>query len=381
MLGGPVEVDEEKREARFNPVLCLGSCTSQPVPFISRLKRPYRPALMHSFDFDYHLPLEAIAQEAIEPRDASRLLVARTLEDRTFADLADLLDPGDLVVVNNTRVRPARIHATKDTGGRVELLLTKRITDTRWEALARPARRIGPGAKLIAGPLTMSVVTKPVRGVVTLDIASEQIVDEVLNELGEVPLPPYFRGTLDDDERYQTMFARIVGSAAAPTAALHFTPAIVDVMEARGIRIADVELEVGLDTFRPMNDGSIGDHRMHRERYSVPVATAEAIARTKERESRVVAIGTTVVRTLETAAGPDGRVQPGSGSTELFITPGYRTKVIDALVTNFHAPRTTLIVMIAALIGPTWSDVYARALESGYRFLSFGDAMYIEVDQ
>jgi S-adenosylmethionine:tRNA ribosyltransferase-isomerase len=336
---------------------------------------------MHSAEFSYDLPPEAIAQEAIEPRDAARLLVARTLEDRSFTDLPDLLDPGDLVVVNNTRVRPARVYATKKTDGRVELLLTKRVTATTWEALVRPARRIRPGSELTVGPLTMVVVTEPDRGVVILEVSPARSVDEVLRELGEVPLPPYFHGTLDDDERYQTIFARAVGSAAAPTAALHFTPRVVGALHARNVGIVDVELEVGLDSFRPMKDGPISDHEMHEERYMVPVATADAIAETKLRESRVVAVGTTVVRTLETAAESDGAVQPGSGSTELFITPGFRTKVVDAVVTNFHAPGTTLIVMIAALIGSTWREVYAHALGSGYRFLSFGDAMFIEVDQ
>ena len=336
---------------------------------------------MHSSDFDYPLPPEAIAQEAIEPRDAARLLVVRTLADRSFSELPGLLNPGDLVVVNNTRVRPARVHARKETGGRVELLLTKQITATTWEALVRPARRIRPGSELTVGPLTLVVVTEPDRGVVTLEVSTEHSVDAVLSELGEVPLPPYFRGTLDDDERYQTMFARAVGSAAAPTAALHFTPRIVEAFHARDVRIADVELEVGLDTFRPMDDGPISDHEMHEERYTVPAATAEAVAETKTRGSRVVAVGTTVVRTLETAAGSDGRVEAGSGSTDLFIAPGFRTQVVDAVVTNFHAPGTTLIVMIAALLGPTWREVYAHALESGYRFLSFGDAMFIEIDQ
>ena len=336
---------------------------------------------MQASDFDYHLPPEAIAQRAIEPRDAARLLVARSMEDRAFSDLPDLLDPGDLVVVNTTRVRPARVYATKATGGRVELLLTKRIADTTWEALVRPARRIRPGTELTVGPLTLVVASDPDRGVVRLAVSGKRAVDEVLREVGEVPLPPYFHGTLEDEERYQTMFARTVGSAAAPTAALHFTPGIVEALHARGVGIADVELEVGLDTFRPMDDGPITDHEMHKERYTVPAATADAIAETKARGSRVAAVGTTVVRTLETAAEPDGRVRSESGSTELFITPGFNTKVVDAMVTNFHAPGTTLIVMIAALIGPTWREVYAHALGSGYRFLSFGDAMFIEVDQ
>jgi S-adenosylmethionine:tRNA ribosyltransferase-isomerase len=334
---------------------------------------------MDASAFDYDLPPGSIAQDAIEPRDAARLLVVDGLVDRSFRDFPALLGAGDLVVVNNTRVRPARVRATKSTGGTVELLLTKRIAASEWEALVRPARRIRPGTEMTAGPLAMTVATEPDRGVVTLTIASPRDVDEVLQDLGEVPLPPYFHGRLDDAERYQTIFAAAVGSAAAPTAALHFTPRIIEGLEARGVRIVDVDLEVGLDTFRPMADGPICDHAMHRERYTVPEDTTDAIAATRDGGGRVVAVGTTVVRTLETAAEMDGTVRAGSGTTDLFISPGYRPRVIDAVLTNFHAPRTTLIVMIAALIGPTWREVYAHALESGYRFLSFGDAMFAEV--
>ncbi|MEA2022894.1 MAG: tRNA preQ1(34) S-adenosylmethionine ribosyltransferase-isomerase QueA [Actinomycetota bacterium] len=331
--------------------------------------------------FDYDLPSSAIAQRAIEPRDAARLLVANSLENRLFTDLPSLLDPGDLVVVNNTRVRPARVHATKETGGAVEVLLTKRIDEIRWEALVRPARRIRPGTTMRADSLHMTVTTEPDRGVVIVEIIPDghDDVDDILPELGEVPLPPYFHGTLDDEERYQTMFARAVGSAAAPTAALHFTPGIVDALQSRGVHIVEVELDVGLDTFRPMANGPVENHPMHRERYSVSSSTVNAIDEAKRNGSRIVAVGTTVVRTLETAADDKGRLASGSGSTDLFIAPGYRTKIVDAVVTNFHAPRTTLIVMIAALIGPRWRDVYAFALDSEYRFLSFGDAMFIEV--
>jgi len=331
--------------------------------------------------FDYELPETSIAQSAIEPRDAAKLLIAATLDDRVFSDLPDVLEAGDLVVVNNTRVRPARLHAVKDTGGHVETLLTKHIGGERWEALVRPARRIRTGTRMVAGPLTMVVKTEPERGVVEISIESEENVDDVLPGVGHVPLPPYFHGSLEDDERYQTMFAREVGSAAAPTAALHFTETVVRHLAERGVDIVQVELEVGLDTFRPMEDGAIEDHRMHRERYNVPGETAQAIDAARDRGSRVVAVGTTVVRTLESAAAGGRRVHPGDGVTELFITPGYRTKVVDAVVTNFHAPKTTLIVMIAAFIGPRWRDVYAHAVESGYRFLSFGDAMFIEVER
>lgn len=335
---------------------------------------------MDSSLFDYDLPARAIAQAAIEPRDAARLLDADTLEDRTFLDLPGLLDPGDVVVVNTTRVRPARVFATKESGGKVEVLLTKHLAGREWEALIRPARRIRPGVRMTAGPLALTVLSRPDRGVVRIGIESEGDTEDVLAEFGEVPLPPYFHGTLDDDERYQTMFATEVGSAAAPTAALHFTERVVGGLEARGIGIARVELEVGLDTFRPLAAGAIEEHEMHRERYVIPADAALQVNEAKRRGSRIVAVGTTVVRTLETASTADGTVIPGSGETQLFIAPGYRPNVVDAVVTNFHAPRTTLIVMIAALLGPSWREVYAHALASGYRFLSFGDAMFFEVD-
>lgn len=335
---------------------------------------------MDSSLFDYDLPAEAIAQSAIEPRDAARLLIADTLEDRTFLDLPFLLNPGDLLVVNTTRVRSARLHATKETGGRVEVLLTKHVAGDEWEALVRPARRIRPGVRMTAGPLALTVRTEPDRGVIRIGIEGDGKTEDVLRDVGEIPLPPYFHGTLDDDERYQTMFATEVGSAAAPTAALHFTEQVVEGLDARGVGIARVVLEVGLDTFRPLADGAIEDHEMHRERYEVPAEAAAAINEARRRGSRIVAVGTTVVRTLESAADADGTVLPGSGPTQLFITPGYRHKVVDAVVTNFHAPRTTLIVMVAALMGPAWRDVYAHALASGYRFLSFGDAMFFEVE-
>ena len=357
-----------------------GPCS--PLPGLATGDRPFLSSpSMDTAAFDYDLPDGSIAQDAIEPRDAARLLVAGTLEDRAFVDLPQILQPGDLVVVNQTRVRSARVFATKMTGGRIELLLTKRISETEWESMIRPARRISVGTTLTAGPLEMTVTTAPDRGIVTLHIESDESVDGVLETIGEIPLPPYFHGSLNDDERYQTMFATTIGSAAAPTAALHFTPELVNSVRRRGIQLAAVDLEVGLDTLRTMDDGPIALHQMHRECYTVPPATATAIAEAKERGSRVVAVGTTVVRTLETAARADGTVRAGTGSTDLFIVPGYRTKVIDAVITNFHAPRTTLVVMIAALIGPAWREVYAHAIDSGYRFLSFGDAMFIEVDQ
>jgi len=330
-------------------------------------------------EFDYDLPQAAIAQEAIEPRDAARLLVASSLEDQGITDLPGLLHAGDLVVVNETRVRPARLTATKSSGGSVEVLLTKRRDRATWDALLRPARRIRAGTSMTAGPLTLTVLTEPEQGAVTVAIVGDGDTDDLLPEVGEIPLPPYFHGRLDDDERYQTMFAKTVGSAAAPTAALHFTPRVASGLADRGVDIVAVDLEVGVDTFRPMGDGRVEDHTMHRERYRVPEATARSIAEAKARGGRIVAIGTTVVRTLESVADDGGVVHAGSGETALFIAPGHRFRSIDAMVTNFHAPRTTLLVMLAAVLGERWREVYGHALDTGYRFLSFGDAMLTDV--
>lgn len=329
---------------------------------------------MHTRHFDYDLPTDVIAQSAIEPRHASRLLLTPSLRDHRFADLPDLLEPGDLLVVNRTRVRAARLVGTKSTGGAVELLLTKRMDTERWEALVRPARRVRVGTEMRFGPVVGSVVAGPDDGVVTMTLTGDGAdVDDLLNEIGHVPLPPYFTGTLDDPERYQTIFSKSVGSAAAPTAALHFTPHVLELLAARGVEIAEVELDVGLDTFRPMATELIEAHAMHQERYVVPDAAAEAVSGAKRRGSRVVAVGTTVVRTLESAASDDG-VRAASGSTGLFITPGFEFRVVDGLVTNFHAPMTTLLVMLEALY-PQWRDAYRHAISGGYRFLSFGDSM------
>lgn len=332
---------------------------------------------MHTSEFDYTLPESSIAQEAIEPRDASRLLRVADRSDHTFSDLPGLLSSGDLLVVNRTRVRRARLTGTRTgTGGSVELLLLRPRGD-RWEALVRPARRMRPGVELAFGSITATVLSDPVDGRIDVDlVAAEPLEDAVLRE-GEVPLPPYFHGDLDDPDRYQTIFASITGSAAAPTAALHFTAGLVDRLVDAGVAFAQVELEVGLDTFRPMAEGAVSHHQIHREAFTVPAATVEAIESTRRSGGRVIAVGTTVVRSLETAAA-DGALQPTAASSSLFIQPGFQPRVIDAVITNFHAPRTTLIVLVAALIGDGWRDVYQIALDRSYRFLSFGDAMLIE---
>lgn len=324
----------------------------------------------------------SIAQDAIEPRDRSRLLVTSSMEDRRFSDLADELTPGDLLVVNTTRVRAARIRGTKvETGGGVEVLLLERLDDEDWRALVKPARRIRPGMKVDFPSMTAEILTEPVQGEVTLRLttaAEARDVDDVLPEVGEVPLPPYFHGTLDDPERYQSIFATTIGSAAASTAALHFTPAMLGRIGVRGVGMAAMELDIGLDTFRPINAALTQDHVIHAERFAVPAETVEAVQATKAAERRVVAVGTTALRALESAAGGDGTIAAGEGRAELFVTPGYEPLVVDALVTNFHAPRTTLIALVAAMLGIRWRDVYAEAQCRGYRFLSFGDAMYID---
>lgn len=330
--------------------------------------------------FDYDLPEAAIAQTPVEPRDAARLLRCDPLEDRRFRELPVLLQPGDLVVVNRTRVRAARLRGHRSpSGGEVELLLLRRVDEARWEALIRPARRIRAGALLDLGSIRAEVLTAPDHGRVVVGLRTvDGDIEDVIAASGEVPLPPYIHEALDDPERYQTIFAKKVGSAAAPTAALHFTEELRGALLDRGIAIAEVELRVGLDTFRPISAANIERHEMHCESWQVPPDTADALAATRRRGGRVVAVGTTVVRTLESAACGKGLVSPGGGETDLFITPGYRLQVADVVVTNFHAPRTTLIVMIAALLGDRWRDVYRHALHHGYRFLSFGDAMLIE---
>ena len=337
---------------------------------------------MDTKDFDYLLPEAAIAQSAIEPRDSSRLLLADGLQDRTFSDLPTILAPGDLVVVNRTKVRAARLVGERLPGrGATEVLLTQRVDPARWRALLRPAAKLKAGSIIECDDLTATLLTDPDEGVATVDLSCTGDVEAAIERSGQVPLPPYFKGSIDDPDRYQTIFADRLGSSAAPTAALHFTENVLDGLARRDVRVAAVDLEVGLDTFRPMQDGSVEAHRIHTERIRVPESTVSAVDETRSTSGRVIAIGTTVVRTLESAATHDGRIGPFDGPTSLFIMPGYEPRVIDGLVTNFHAPRTTLLVLLAALMGDPWKETYAYALANGYRFLSFGDAMYIEIDR
>jgi S-adenosylmethionine:tRNA ribosyltransferase-isomerase len=326
-------------------------------------------------EFDYHLPPERIAQLPLEPRDSARLLDCRDLSDHTFADLPGLLRQGDLVVVNRTRVRAARLHGTKrDTGGEVEALLLRRVSNDLWQAAVKPSRRLRPGIQIEFGSTSAVVEEGPDHGIALLRIDAEA----AMASAGEVPLPPYIHTSLPDPDRYQTMFAREPGSSAASTAALHFTPEVTSRLHEQDIAMAEVVLHIGLDTFRPISADIIEDHQIHTEEFEVPEEAAGAVKECRQRQGRVIAIGTTVVRTLETVATGDGLVTADRGHTALYITPGYQFTVIDGLLTNFHLPRTTLLVLLASFMGPTWRDAYQAALDRGYRFASFGDVMYAE---
>jgi S-adenosylmethionine:tRNA ribosyltransferase-isomerase len=331
---------------------------------------------MQTADFDYDLPASAIAQTPVEPRDAARLLVDRGAgaapDHRRVRDLPSLLEPGDLVVVNTTRVLPARLRARRATGGAAEVLLLEPVDGLVWEALVRPSAKLRPGTSLEVGEDLTVVVGEDLgegrRHVELVHPAAAELLD-VLGRHGEVPLPPYITEPLADPERYQTTYADRPGSVAAPTAGLHLTPAVLAAIRARGIEVAEVELVVGLGTFRPIAAEKVEDHQMHGERYRVPAATLAAC----EAAERVVAIGTTTVRALESAAAT-GQLE---GTTELFLHGDRPFALVGALMTNLHQPRSSLLVLVDAFVGPRWRDLYAEALAGGYRFLSFGDAMLL----
>jgi S-adenosylmethionine:tRNA ribosyltransferase-isomerase len=329
---------------------------------------------MQLSEFRYDLPEESIAQRPIEPRDAARLLDTRDLSDHTFADLPDLLAPGDLLVVNSSRVRRARLRGTKvPTGGSIELVLLEKMAHG-WSALVSPARRVRVGTRFDFAGVEAVVLDGPVDGIAVVDFSDESRLEEI----GTVPLPPYIRQELEDPERYQTVYSDVPGSAAAPTAGLHFTPALLERLDKAGIQRVPVELHVGLGTFRPIATDNVDEHVMHSEWCAVPPETAAAIRIARSERRRVIAVGTTVVRTLETFARDDGTVDEGERRTELFLRPGSTFRVVDGLVTNFHVPGSSLLVMLAAFMGDGWRSAYETALERGYRFLSFGDAMYCE---
>lgn len=338
---------------------------------------------MNVQDFDYYLPEELIAQTPLAQRDASRLMVLPRQQGacshRHFFELPSLLRKGDLLVFNDTRVIPARLHGRKkDTGAKVEIFLLKRLDLDRWETLVRPGRKLRPGTEVVfSEDLSATIEETTEFGGRIVRFRWQGVFEEVLQRLGEVPLPPYIHEQLPDPERYQTVYARENGSAAAPTAGLHFTPELLSSLHEQGVQTAYVTLHVGLGTFRPVAVESIQDHVMHSEQYAISAETAALVNETRRQGGRVIAVGTTAVRTLETA-GQSGQLQSCSGSTNIFIYPGYKYKIIDGLITNFHLPKSTLLMLVSALAGrERVLAAYKEAVEQRYRFFSFGDAMFI----
>lgn len=333
-------------------------------------------------DFTYELPQELIAQHPMEPRDHSRLLVVDkntgTVEHKHFYDLCEYLRPDDLLVFNDTRVIPARLHGVKDTGARVEVFLLTRLDNTDWEVLVKPGRKLRVGAKIkFSDELACEIIDDTDFGGRVARFCYEGIFEEILDRLGETPLPPYITAPLEDKERYQTVYSRENGSAAAPTAGLHFTNELLEKIKAMGCEEVFVTLHVGLGTFRPVSVEDINDHVMHREFCSVSPQAAAAINKAKAEGRRIVAVGTTAVRTLE-AAGESGEMKAGGNWTKIFIYPGYRFRLVDALVTNFHLPQSTLLMLVSALsTREIMLATYDEAVSEHYRFFSFGDAMFI----
>jgi len=336
-------------------------------------------------DFWYDLPEELIAQSPAEKRDMSRLLVLNrktgSLEHKRFKDLPGYLSAGDCLVINNTRVIPARLLGEKEnTGGKIEFVLLKRIEADIWEVILRPGKIAKPGSRFVFGNglLKAEILRIGEEGNRIVRFFYEGVFEEVLDKVGLIPLPPYIHATLEDKERYQTIYSKIEGSAAAPTAGLHFTDEVFDELKRKGISVAELTLHVGLGTFRPVKTDNILDHHMHKEYYHISPATCEAINEAKARGNRVIAVGTTSVRVLEPISDESGRVFPGEGATDIFIYPGYKFKVVDALVTNFHLPESTLIMMVSDFAGKDRiMEAYQEAVRERYRFFSFGDAMLI----
>ncbi len=340
---------------------------------------------MKTSDFFYDLPKELIAQTPVTPRDSSRLLVlgrnTGEIQHRHFYDIIDYLDEGDLIVANDSRVLPARIYGVKDkTGARVEFLLLKQISGNRWETLCKPGRKAREGTRFVFGDGLLRATVAEVRddGNRIVDFDCDESFFAVLDKIGQMPLPPYITAELNDKERYQTVYSHELGSAAAPTAGLHFTEELMDKIRAKGVNIAYVTLHVGLGTFRPVKVDDVTKHKMHSEHYEIPAETAELINRTKRNGKRVIAIGTTSCRTLESVAARYGEIKPCEGFTDIFIYPGFEFKVLDGLVTNFHLPESTLIMLVSAFAGyDNIMNAYKTAVEEKYRFFSFGDAMAI----
>ena len=341
---------------------------------------------MNTADFDFHLPEELIAQTPLEKRDASKLLIVNRktgeFQDRHFHSIIDMLEAGDALVMNDTRVLPARLYGQKEeTGGHVELLLLKNTSGDEWEVLAKPAKRLKVGTRVSFGDGRLSaLVTEELsHGGRIVRFDYQGIFLEVLESLGEMPLPPYIHEKLDDRERYQTVYAKESGSAAAPTAGLHFTKELLEEIQAKGIHLVYLTLHVGLGTFRPVSVDNLDEHEMHSEFYQLSEEAAATLRSVKENGGRVIAIGTTSIRTLETIGSKfDGQIQADSGWTNIFIKPGYDWKVVDAFSTNFHLPKSTLVMLVSAFAGRELVlDAYQHAINEQYRFFSFGDAMFI----
>ena len=342
---------------------------------------------MNTADFDFHLPEELIAQTPLEKRDSSRLLIVDRetgqFSDQHFDNIIDQLEPGDALVMNNTRVLPARLYGTKpETGGHVELLLLKNTQGDFWEVLAKPAKRLRVGALVSFGDgrLTATVTEELEHGGRIVRFDYQGIFLEVLESLGEMPLPPYIHEKLEDRERYQTVYAKENGSAAAPTAGLHFTEELLDKIAAKGVKLVYLTLHVGLGTFRPVSVDNLEEHEMHSEFYSLSEEAAETLRQVKANGHRIIAVGTTSIRTLETIGSKfEGQIQADSGWTNIFIKPGYQWKIVDAFSTNFHLPKSTLVMLVSAFAGRQLTlQAYEHAITERYRFFSFGDAMFIK---
>ena len=341
---------------------------------------------MKTSDFYYDLPEELIAQDPLKDRSSSRLLVVDRktggYRDDVFSNICNYLKDGDVLAVNETKVLPARLFGIKEeTGARIEVLLLKRVGERRWEVLVRPGRKARSGVRLVFGNGELKGEIKEVleTGNRIIEFSFDGIFEEILDSLGEMPLPPYIHNKLEDKDRYQTVYAKNTGSAAAPTAGLHFTEELLDKIRSMGVIIAPLTLHVGLGTFRPVKAENITDHHMHSEHYCLSEETADIINLAKRENRRVISVGTTSCRTLESAACDDGTVIPGERDTDIFIYPGYRFKVIDALITNFHLPESTLLMLVSAFSSKEiMMEAYRHAVSERYRFFSFGDAMLIE---
>lgn len=336
-------------------------------------------------DFNYDLPEELIAQDPLEDRSSSRLMVLHKdtgrIEHKIFRDIIDYLNPGDCLVINDTKVIPARLMGIKeDTGAAIEVLLLKRNADDVWECLVKPGKKARTGARIVFGEglLVGEIVDVIEDGNRMIKFHYEGIFEEILDKLGQMPLPPYITHKLQDKNRYQTVYARNEGSAAAPTAGLHFTKELLEKIKEKGVNVVSITLHVGLGTFRPVKVDKIEEHHMHTETFNISKKAADTINRTRAAGGRVIAVGTTSCRTLESAAADDGTIPARSGDTDIFIYPGYKFKAIDCLITNFHLPESTLIMLVSALAGrDNIMNAYETAVKERYRFFSFGDAMFI----